>query len=166
MFPWTPPLWLTVTFVATAIAINLITIISKKIITKRINDEQNSEPYTKDAAYWTHVIASRIANIVNIVAGAVIIGLLVWGMGWLCDQHPYIFWAMMCIFMWIASLGFAQIFFIDMKPQDSDAQENDTLIDPNDRNAINVYITWVLINIAIDTIVWLAINTMENMPHR
>lgn len=166
MFPWTPPLWLTVAFIATAIAINLITIISKKITTKRINDEQNSEPYTKDAAYWTHVIASRIANIVNIVAGAVIIGLLLWGMGWLCNQHPYIFWAMICVFMWIASLSFVQVFFINTKYQDIDEQENDTLIDPNDRHAVNTYVAWVLINIAIDTIMWLAINTVENMHYQ
>lgn len=155
MFPWTPPLWLTVAFVATAITINLMTIVSKKAIAKRLNGKQNNEPYTKNTTYWTHVIASRIANIVNIVAGAVIIGLLLCGMCWLCDQHPYIFWAMVCVFMWIGSLCFVQIFFIGMKPQDNDAQENDTLIDPNDRYAINAYITWILVNVAFDAFVWL-----------
>lgn len=166
MFPWTPPLWLTVAFVTVVITANLITIISKKIVTERLNDKQNNEPYTKNAAYWIHAIVSRIAIVVNVVAGAVIIILLLCGMGWLCDQHPYIFWAMMSIFMWIGSLCFAQLFFIDIKPQDIDKQENDTLIDPNDRHAINVYVAWALINITIDAIMWLAINTVENMPHQ
>ena len=166
MLPYTPPLWLTVAFVAVAITANLITIISKKAITKRLNKEQNNGPYTKDATYWTHAIASRITNIVNIVTGTVIIGLLLCGMGWLCDQHPYIFWAMMCVFMWIGSLCFAQLFFINMKSQNIDEQENDTLIDPNDQHAINVYIAWALINIAIDVVMWLAINIVETMPHQ
>lgn len=165
MFPWTPPLGLTVAFVAVAITANLITIISKKAITKRLNKEQNNGPYTKDATYWTHAIASRIANIINIITGAVIISLLLCGVGWLSNQHPYIFWAMICVFMWIASLVFAQLFFIE-KSQDIDEQENDTLIDPNDRHAINVYITWALINIAIDAVMWLAINTVETMSHQ
>lgn len=34
MFPWTPPLWLTVAFVAVVITANLITIISKKIVSE------------------------------------------------------------------------------------------------------------------------------------
>jgi len=81
MLPYTPPLSLTVTFVAVVITANLITIISKKIVTERLNDKQNNEPYTKNAAYWIHAIVSRIAIIVNLIAGAVIISLLFCGVG-------------------------------------------------------------------------------------
>ena len=155
MFPWTPPLWLTVVFVATTIAINLITIVSKKAITKHLNGKQNNEPCTKNTAYWTHAIGSRIAILVNTITVVAIGYLLFLGMGWLCIHHPYILNTIFCVFMWIGSLLFVQIFIIGTKPRDNDAQENDTLIDPNDRYAINAYIAWILINVAVDAFMWL-----------
>lgn len=166
MLPYTPPLWLTVTFVAVVITANLITIISKKIVTERLNDKQNNEPYTKNAAYWIHAIVSRIAIIVNLIAGAVIISLLFCGVGWISIYHPYIFWAMMCIFIWIASLGFTCFLFrMRNKSPDSDNQDSDTLVDPKDRTAINYAIAWILGNITLDVIMWLTINIQESVHY-
>ena len=110
MFPWTPPLWLTMAFVATAIAINLMTIVSKKAITKRLNGKQNNEPYTKNTAYWTHAISSRIAIVVNSIAAIVGTPLLLTGIAWLGSKSPHIFFITMCALIWIASLFFTQVF--------------------------------------------------------
>lgn len=168
MFPWTPPLWLTVAFVATAIAINLMTIVSKKAITKRLNGKQNNEPYTKNTAYWTHAISSRIAIVVNSIVAIVGTPLLITGIAWLGSKSPHIFIITMCALTWIASLFFTQVFFIDTKSQDSDAQENDALIDPHDRHAINAYIGWILFNVIFDAFVWLVTNSAnwkETIPH-
>lgn len=161
MLPWTPPLWLVVTFVAVAITTNLITAISKKVITRQLNDEQNNEPYAKNTAYWTHAIASRIAIVVNVVATAIAIPLLLIGTTWIGINFPHIFFITMCALMWIASLFFTQIFFIDTKLQDGDAQENNALIDPHDRHAINAYIGWILFNVTLDVIIWLIAHRME-----
>ena len=158
MFPWTPPLWLTVTFVAAGITTNLITIISKKIVTERLNDKQNNEPYTKDAAYWVHAIVSRIAIVVNSIAIITGTPLLLTGATWLGHKFPHIFFITMCALIWIASLFFTQVFFIDTKLQDSDAQENDALIDPHDRHAINAYIGWMLFNVIFDAFMWLVMS--------
>lgn len=166
MLPYTPPLWLTVAFIAVVITTNLITIISKRAITKRLNKEQNNETYAKDATYWTHAIASRITNIVNLITGAVIISLLFCGVGWISIYHPYIFWAIMCIFIWIASLGFTCFLFrMRNKSPDSDDQDSDTLVDPNDRTAINYAIAWILGNITFDVIMWLTINIQESVHY-
>lgn len=151
-------LWLTVSFVAVVITANLITIISKKIVTERLNDKQNNGPYTKNAAYWIHAIVSRIAIVVNTVATAIAIPLLLIGTTWIGINFPHVFFIAMCALMWIASLFFTQVFFIDTKLQDSDAQENDVLIDPHDRHAINVYIGWILVNVALDAVIWLAMS--------
>lgn len=158
MFPWIPPLWLVVTFIAVAMTANLITAISKKVITGRLNDEQNNEPYTKDAAYWTHAIASRITIVVNSIVAIVGAPILLTGIAWLGSKSPHIFFIAMCALMWIASLFFTQVFFIDTKLQDSDAQENDVLIDPHDRHAINAYIAWILVNVALDAFMWLVMS--------
>lgn len=158
MLPWTPPLWLTVTFVAVVITANLITIISKKIVTERLNDKQNNGPYTKNAAYWIHAIVSRIAIVVNSIAEIVGTLLTLTGTTWIGINFPHVFFIAMCALMWIASLFFTQIFFIDTKLQDSDAQENDVLIDPHDRHAINAYIAWILVNVALDAFMWLVMS--------
>lgn len=158
MFPWTPPLWLTVTFVAVVITANLITIIYKKIVTEQLNNKQNNEPYTKNAAYWIHAIVSRIAIVVNSIVAIVGAPLLLTGIAWLGSKFPHIFFITMCALIWIASLFFTQVFFIDTKSQDSDAQENDTLIDPHDRHAINAYIGWILSNVIFDAFVWLVMS--------
>ena len=150
MLPYTPPLWPTVTFVAVVITTNLITIISKKIVTERLNDKQNNEPYTKNAAYWIHAIVSRIAIVVNSIVAIVGTPLLIIGTTWIGINFPHVFFITMCAIIWIASLFFTQIFFIDTKLQDSDAQENDVLIDLHDRHAINAYIGWILVNVALD----------------
>ena len=158
MFPWIPPLWLVVTFIAVAMTANLITAISKKVITGRLNDEQNNEPYTKDAAYWTHAIASRITIVVNSIVAIVGAPILLTGIAWLGSKSPHLFFITMCALIWIASLFFTQVFFIDTKSQDSDAQENDALIDPHDRHAINAYIGWILFNVIFDAFVWLVMS--------
>ena len=158
MFTWTPPLWLTVTFVAVGITTNLITIISKKIVTERLNNKQNNEPCTKDVAYWVHAIVSRIAIVVNSIAIITGTPLLLIGTTWLGSKFPHIFCITMCALIWIASLFFTQVFFIDTKLQDSDAQENDALIDPHDRHAINAYIGWMLFNVIFDAFMWLVMS--------
>ena len=158
MFPWTPPLWLTVSFVTVVMTVNLVTVISKKVITGQLNDEQNNEPYTKNAAYWIHAIVSRIAIVVNSIVAIVGILLLLTGTTWIGINFPHVFFIAMCALMWIASLFFTQVFFIDTKLQDSDAQENDVLIDPHDRHAINVYIGWILVNVALDAFMWLVMS--------
>ena len=165
MLPYTPPLWLTATFIAVVITANLITIISKKIVTERLNDKQNNETYTKNAAYWIHAIVSRITIVVNSIVAIVGTLLLITGTTWIGINFPHVFFIAMCALMWIASLFFTQVFFIDTKLQDSDAQENDTLIDPNDRHAINAYIAWILGNITFDVIMWLTINIQESVQY-
>ena len=162
MLPYTPPLWLTVTFVAVAIATNLITVISKKNITKRLNAEQENETYVKGAAYWAHAITSRIADIVNVIMIAIVIYLLLFGATWLGLKFPHIFFVTMCGLMWILSLYLTWVFFEARdKSHDNDAQENDTLIDPNDRAAINYAIGWILFNVTLDGIIWLIAHRME-----
>lgn len=151
-------LWLTVSFVTVVMTVNLVTVISKKAITKRLNGEQENEPHPKGVAYWTHAIASRIAIVVNVVATTIAITLLLIGTTWIGINFPHVFFIAMCALMWIASLFFTQVFFIDTKLQDSDAQENDTLIDPNDRHAIDAYITWILVNVALDAFMWLVMS--------
>lgn len=160
MPPYVPPLWLTMTFIAVVIAVNLITIISKKIIAKRLNAEQENETYIKDAAYWTHAITSRIADIVNVIMIAIVIYLLLVGGGWLYINFPNASFVIWCVLMWILSLGATCGFFeLRNKPHDTDAQENDTLIDPNDQAAINYALVWILFNIIFDGFMWLLANS-------
>lgn len=159
MPPWTPQLWLAVAFVTTAIAINLMTIVSKKAITKRLNGEQENEPHSKDVAYWTHAIASRIAIVVNVVATAIAIQLLLIGTTWIGINFPHVFFITMCALMWILSLYLTWSFFqVRDKSHDTDVQGSNALIDPNDRAAINYAIGWILVNVALDAFMWLVMS--------
>jgi hypothetical protein len=159
MLPWNPPLWLTVTVVAIPIAINLIAIISKKIVTERLNGEQENEPHSKDVAYWTHAIASRIAIVVNVVATAIAIPLLLIGTTWIGINFPHVFFITMCALMGILSLYLTWSFFqVRNKSHDTDVQGSNALIDPNDRAAINYAIGWILVNVALDAFMWLVMS--------
>lgn len=156
MLPWNPPLWLTVTVVAVPIAINLMTIVSKKAITKRLNGKQENEPHSKGVAYWTHAIASRIAIVVNVVATAIAIPLLLIGTTWIGVNFPHVFFITMCALIWILSLYLTWSFFqVRDKSHDTDVQGSNALIDPNDRAAINYVIGWILVNVALDAFMWL-----------
>ena len=95
---------------------------------------------------------------VNSIVAIVGTPLLLTGIAWLGSKFPHIFFITMCALIWVASLFFTQVFFIDTKSQDSDAQENDALIDPHDRHAINAYIGWILVNIALDAFMWLVMS--------
>lgn len=159
MLPWTPPLWLTVSFVTVVMTVNLVTVISKKIITGQLNDEQNNEPYAKNTAYWTHAIASRIAIVVNVVTTAIAIPLLLIGTTWIGINFPHVFFITMCALMWILSLYLTWSFFqVRDKSHDTDVQESNALIDPNDRAAINYAIGWILSNVTLDTFMWLVMS--------
>lgn len=159
MLPWTPPLWLTVSFVTVVMTVNLVTVISKKIITGQINDEQNNEPYAKNTAYWTHAIASRIAIVVNVVTTAIAIPLLLIGTTWIGINFPHVFFITMCALLWILSLYLTWSFFqVRDKSHDTDVQESNALIDPNDRAAINYAIGWILSNVTLDTFMWLVMS--------
>lgn len=159
MLPWTPPLWLVVTFVAVAITANLITAISKKVITGQLNDEQNNEPYAKNTAYWIHAITSRIAIVVNVVATAIAIPLLLIGTTWIGINFPHVFFITTCALTWILSLYLTWSFFqVRDKSHDTDVQGSNALIDPNDRAAINYAIAWILVNVALDALMWLVMS--------
>lgn len=159
MLPWTPPLWITVTVVAVPIAINLMTIVSKKAITKRLNGEQKNEPHSKDVAYWTHAIASRIAIVVNVVATAIAIPLLLIGTTWIGINFPHVFFITTCALIWILSLYLTWSFFqVRDKSHDTDVQGSNALIDPNDRAAINYAIAWILVNVTLDAFMWLVMS--------
>lgn len=96
------------------------------------------------------------------------IPLLLIGITWLGSKSPHIFVITMSALIWIASLFFTQVFFIDTKLQSNDAQENDALIDPHDQHAINAYIGWILFNVAFDAFMWLVANSAnwkETIPH-
>lgn len=136
-----------------------MTIVSKKAITKRLNGEQENEPHSKDIAYWTHAIASRIAIVVNVVATAIAIPLLLIGTTWIGINFPHIFFITMCALMWILSLYLTWSFFqVRDKSHDTDVQGSNALIDPNDRAAINYTIGWILVNIALDAFMWLVMS--------
>ena len=156
MLPWTPPLWLTVSFVTVVMTVNLVTVISKKVITGQLNDEQNNEPYAKNTEYWTHAIASRIAIVVNVVATAIAIPLLLIGTTWIGINFPHAYFITTCALVWILSLYLTWSFFqIRDKSHDTDVRGSNTLIDPNDRAAINYAIAWILGNVALDAVMWL-----------
>lgn len=159
MLPWTPPLWLTVTAIAVPIAINLMTIVSKKAITKRLNGEQENEPHPKGVAYWTHAIASRIAIVVNVVATAIAIPLLLIGTTWIGINFPHVYSITTCALLWILSLYLTWSFFqVRDKSHDTDVQRSNALIDPNDRAAINYAIGWILSNVTLDAVMWLVMS--------
>ena len=159
MLPWNPPLWLTVTVVAIPIAINLITIISKKIVTERLNGEQENEPHSKGVAYWTHTITSRIAIVVNVVTTAIAIPLLLIGTTWIGINFPHVYFITTCALLWILSLYLTWSFFqVRDKSHDTDVQESNALIDPNNRAAINYAIGWILVNIALNAFMWLVMS--------
>lgn len=159
MLPWTPPLWLTVTVVAVPIAINLMTIVSKKAITKRLNGEQENEPHPKGVAYWIHAIASRIAIVVNVVAIAIAIPLLLTGTTWIGINFPHAYFITTCALVWILSLYLTWSFFqVRDKSHDTDVQGSNALIDPNDRAAINYAIAWILFNVTLDAFMWLVMS--------
>lgn len=156
MLPWTPPLWLAVAFVAVVIVVNLATVISKEIITRRLNGEQENEPHSKGVAYWAHAIASRIAIVVNVVATAIAIPLLLIGTTWLGINFPHAFFITTCALTWILSLYLTWSFFrVRDKSHDTDVQGSNALIDPNDRAAINYAIGWILSNVTLDAFMWL-----------
>lgn len=156
MLPWTPPLWLGVTFVTVVITVNLVTVISKKVITGQLNDEQNNEPYAKNTAYWTHAIASRIAIVVNVVATAIAILLLITGTTWIGINFPHAYFITTCALVWILSLYLTWSFFqVRDKSHDTDVRGSNALTDPNDRAAINYAIAWILVNVALDAFMWL-----------
>ena len=104
MLPWNPPLWLTVSFVTVVMTVNLVTVISKKAITEHLNGEQENEPHSKGVAYWTHAIASRIAIVVNVVAIAIAIPLLLTGTTWIGINFPHVYFITTCALLWILSL--------------------------------------------------------------
>ena len=159
MLPWTPPLWLTVTVIAVPIAINLMTIVSKKAITKRLNGEQENEPHPKGVAYWTHAIASRIAIVVNVVATAITIPLLLIGTTWIGINFPHVYFITTCALLWILSLYLTWSFFqVRDKAHDTDVQRSNALINPNDRAAINCAIGWILSNVTLDAVMWLVMS--------
>lgn len=156
MLPWTPPLWLTVSFVTVVMTVNLVTVISKKVITGQLNDEQNNEPYAKNTAYWIHAIASRIAIVVNVVAIAIAIPLLLTGTTWIGINFPHVYFITTCALLWILSLYLTWSFFQTRdKSHDTDIQGSNALIDPNDRAAINYAIGWILSNVTLDAVMWL-----------
>ncbi len=162
MPPYVPPLWLTMAFIAVVIAANLITVISKKTITKRLNAEQENETYVKGTTYWTHAITSRIAIVVNVVTTAIAIPLLLIGTTWIGINFPHVFFITMCALMWILSLYLTWSFFqVRDKSHDTDVQGSNALIDPNDRAAINYAIGWILFNVTLDVIIWLIAHRME-----
>lgn len=147
------------TFVAVVITTNLITIISKKIVTGRLNDEQNNEPYTKDAAYWTHAIASRITIVTNSIVAIVGAPLLLTGTTWIGINFPHAYFITTCALVWILSLYLTWSFFrVRDKSHDTDVQGSNALIDPNDRAAINYAIAWILVNVALDAFMWLVMS--------
>ena len=159
MLPWNPPLWLTVTVVAVPIAINLMTIVSKKAITERLNGEQENEPHSKGVAYWTHAIASRIAIVVNIVATAIAILLLLTGTTWIGINFPHAYFITTCALVWILSLYLTWSFFqVRDKSHDTDVRGSNALTDPNDRAAINYAIGWILSNVTLDAVMWLVMS--------
>lgn len=159
MLPWTPPLWPTVSFVTVVMTVNLITVISKKVITGQLNDEQNNEPYAKNTAYWTHAIASRIAIVVNVVATAIAILLLLTGTTWIGINFPHAYFITTCALVWILSLYLTWSFFqVRDKSHDTDVQGSNALIDPNDRAAINYAIAWILSNVILDGFMWLVMS--------
>lgn len=159
MLPWTPPLWLTVSFVTVVMTVNLVTVISKKVITGQLNDEQNNEPYAKNTAYWTHAIASRIAIVVNVVAIAIAIPLLLTGTTWIVINFPHVYFITTCALLWILSLYLTWSFFrVRDKSHDTDVQGSNALIDPNDRAAINYAIGWILSNVTLDAFMWLVMS--------
>lgn len=138
MFPWTPPLWLTVSFITVVMTVNLVTVISKEVITRQLNGEQENEPHSKGVAYWTHAIASRIAIVVNVVATAIAIPLLLTGTTWIGTNFPHVYFITTCALLWILSLYLTWSFFQTRdKSHDTDVQGSNALIDPNDRAAIN-----------------------------
>lgn len=131
----------------------------QKIITGQLNDEQNNEPYAKNTAYWTHAIASRIAIVVNVVTTAIAIPLLLIGTTWIGINFPHVFFITMCALLWILSLYLTWSFFqVRDKSHDTDVQESNALIDPNDRAAINYAIGWILSNVTLDTFMWLVMS--------
>lgn len=155
MLPYTPPLWLTVAFVIGTITLNLTAFISRKGLNKHLDGMQEDGSYTKDVTYWTYAISSSIANIINIIVVTLIAYLLLCGLGWVKNQHPYVFLAIVCVLIWLVSLGCMWALFITKRPQ-KNAQEYGTLVDPNDRDAINCAIAWISFNVALDIVLWLA----------
>lgn len=159
MLPWTPPLWLTVSFVTVVMTVNLVTVISKKVITGQLNDEQNNEPYAKNTAYWIYAIASRIAIVVNVVAIAIAIPLLLIGTTWIGINFPHVYFITTCTLLWILSLYPTWAFFqVRDKSHDTDVQVSNALINPNDRAAINYAIGWILFNVTLDAVMWLVMS--------
>ena len=68
MFPRTPPLWLTVAYVAATVIINITIHRCRKTLVKRQEEKHEDEPRTRDVTYWIYTIISPMMDLINAIA--------------------------------------------------------------------------------------------------
>lgn len=150
--PPIPPLWLSLTCVATTIIIDITMIRCRKTLVKRQKGKQEHEPHTKDLTYWIYTIVSSVINAINAIALTLLVWFIAVGMSWLHTNHIYTFMIVIYAIIGCGSLFVTYTFFIEPRyvpPND------DSLIDPQDLMIVQHVIVWVLFNVIADIVLWM-----------
>ena len=156
MLPWTPPLWLTVAYVAATVIINITIHRCRKTLVKRQEEKHENEPRTRDVAYWIYTVISPMRTLINAIELTLLAWLSAVGMAWLHANHIYTFMIVTYVIIGVGS-SFATHRFLIGALEYRFFTKKDPLIDPYDQT-ITLYVKrWVIFNVITDIVLWILI---------
>ena len=154
MFPWTPPLWLTVAYVAATVIINITIHRCRKTLIKRQEETQEDEPRTRDVTYWIYTIISPMMTLINAIALTLLVWLSVVGMAWLHANHVYTFIIVTYMIIGVGSSLVTHRFLIGALEYRFFIN-NDPLIDAHDQTVSRYVKRCVIFNVITDIVLWM-----------
>lgn len=156
MFPWTPPLWLTLAYVTATVILNITIHRCRKTLVKRQEEKQEDEPRTKDVTYWIYTIISPMMALINAIALTLLAWLSAVGMAWLHANRIYTFMIVTYVIIGVGSSLATHRFLIEALDYRFFIKK-DPLIDTYDQTVTQYIKRWVIFNVITDIVLWMLI---------